>query len=428
MHVHDQILLFIKANGPTLPTKVAKAIGSEILIASAHLSDLKSQGKIKLTFLKVGGSPLYYLVGQENMLDRFAAGNMNVKDLAVLERLRERKVLRENESDTLSKVALRGLKDFAVALQVRTENTSEIFWKWHLTSDEETNRMIKQMLGGAQKKETIAVPSGQRVNETLIPSVKKEEMQKQLVEEEKPEPVVDNSGDNVDTKVEEMVAQKMEPEAMLETSEMKEVQVDEDTSALSEPETPKEPVKVETSKKETEPKVDIKEKKDTKDEKNVENVQPKKEKKISKVVKEEMEREAGEILEPTKSHAELEKNTKRPFLERLKEKIVGKKDDELLLSLKDYLQENSIEVESINIVRRNREIDMILRIPCVVGRVTFFAKVKRKKKCDEKDVSSAYMEAQMKKLPLLFLYSDDLSSKAKDLTDSFENMLVTSWD
>ncbi|HLC90905.1 MAG TPA: hypothetical protein VJI15_03990, partial [Candidatus Nanoarchaeia archaeon] len=73
----DRILSFLKMTGPTLPTKVAKHIGTEIIIASAHLSDLASRGKVKISKLKVGGSPLYYLPGQEEQLYPFAAGNIN---------------------------------------------------------------------------------------------------------------------------------------------------------------------------------------------------------------------------------------------------------------------------------------------------------------------------------------------------------------
>jgi len=59
--------------GPTLPAKVAKAINQPLLIASAALSDLSSQGKVKISNLKVGGSPLYYLPGQEEELMKFAS-------------------------------------------------------------------------------------------------------------------------------------------------------------------------------------------------------------------------------------------------------------------------------------------------------------------------------------------------------------------
>src|SRR3989338_821026 len=101
MDSQEKILSFLHANGPGLPSKVAKYLGTEILLASAMLSDLSSQGKVKISFLKIGGSPLYYLPGQEEKLYSFAAGNINPKDLAVLTTLKEQKVIREATADLL---------------------------------------------------------------------------------------------------------------------------------------------------------------------------------------------------------------------------------------------------------------------------------------------------------------------------------------
>ena len=108
----EKILNLIKSTGPILPSKVSKTIKTDILLASAHLADLVSQGKVRISKLKVGGSPLYYLLGQEDQLYPFAAGNINPKDQRVLEILKSNRVLREDDLDLLSKVALRSLKRF----------------------------------------------------------------------------------------------------------------------------------------------------------------------------------------------------------------------------------------------------------------------------------------------------------------------------
>ena len=84
MDDQDKILHFLQMTGPTIPGKVAKHIHTEILFASAHLSDLSAQGKVKISHLKIGGSPLYYLSGQEEHLFGFAQNNLNPKDLKVL--------------------------------------------------------------------------------------------------------------------------------------------------------------------------------------------------------------------------------------------------------------------------------------------------------------------------------------------------------
>ncbi|HLC89211.1 MAG TPA: hypothetical protein VJG49_04185 [Candidatus Nanoarchaeia archaeon] len=77
-------------------------------------------------------------------------------------------------------------------------------------------------------------------------------------------------------------------------------------------------------------------------------------------------------------------------------------------------------------VRKDAEIDFIVRISSVVGETTYFCKARKKRKCDEKDLSAAYMQAQIKKLPLLFLYTNELNQKAQEMlaTDAFKNALV----
>ena len=54
MQDQDKILQFLRTVGPTIPSKVAKNINTDILFASAHLSDLSAQGKVKISNLKIG--------------------------------------------------------------------------------------------------------------------------------------------------------------------------------------------------------------------------------------------------------------------------------------------------------------------------------------------------------------------------------------
>ena len=67
----DRALQTMRINGPVIPSKVAKAIGKDIIMASAILSELSSSNKVRISKLKVGGSPVYYLPGQESRLYDF---------------------------------------------------------------------------------------------------------------------------------------------------------------------------------------------------------------------------------------------------------------------------------------------------------------------------------------------------------------------
>ena len=77
-------------------------------------------------------------------------------------------------------------------------------------------------------------------------------------------------------------------------------------------------------------------------------------------------------------------------------------------------------------MRKNAEMNFLVKVPSVVGEIIYFCKAKQKNRCDEKDLSAAYMEAQTKKLPLLFLYTKEMNKKAQEMleSDAFENAII----
>ncbi len=150
METRDKIIEIIKVKGPVLPVQISKEIGSNILMASAHLAELTASSKLKISTIKVGGSPLYYLAGQEPLLQKYT-GNMNDKEKKAFDLLSQNKVLRDSEQEPVIRVALREIKDFAKPLSVNYNNSKEIFWKWYLASDEEAEQLIKSKLDIAEK-------------------------------------------------------------------------------------------------------------------------------------------------------------------------------------------------------------------------------------------------------------------------------------
>lgn len=308
MDDQERIIYFLKVTGPVLPAQVAKNINTNILLASAHLSELSSQGKVKLSRLKIGGSPLYYLPEQKEKLQNFVH-NLDSKDQETFHQLKEKKILREKNLDLLTRVSLRGIKDFAQPLNLNINQNRELFWKWYLLTDEQAISLIKSQLSPPPQPETKP-PS-----------------------EIKPTP---------------------EP------------------------------------------------------------------------IKEPPETEAKE--EPS-----AEPRPKKPLFQKLKEKFKPQRRellDQLFPQVESFCQEKNIRIESRETVRKNAEMNFILKVPSVVGKLTYFCKAKNKKRCDEKDLSAAYMEAQAKKLPLLFLYTTEISKKAQAMLDSgaFENAMVKKLD
>ncbi|MBS3126511.1 hypothetical protein J4453_03675 [Candidatus Woesearchaeota archaeon] len=202
MDIPEKILSFIRLKGPSIPVQVAKEISHNILMGSAYLAELTSRKQLKVSSVKIGGSPLYFLPGQEAHLQNFS-NNLNEKDKRTYDLLKEKKILRESEQDALVRVSLRAIKDFAVPLQVKHNGNSEIFWKWYLLPTAEAETLIKnivepapavalpvQELKAEEKKEVVPV------QDTLLrenlPEKKKE---KKPVLEKKPKKKKTISGD-----------------------------------------------------------------------------------------------------------------------------------------------------------------------------------------------------------------------------------------
>ena len=71
----DKIIEFIKENGPSLPVQVVSKIGGDSFIANAYLSELVESKSLLQSSEKIGSVPLYYLAGQEKLMEK------KIKDL-----------------------------------------------------------------------------------------------------------------------------------------------------------------------------------------------------------------------------------------------------------------------------------------------------------------------------------------------------------
>lgn len=174
METRERIVEIVKMKGPVLPVQISKEIGSNILMASAHLAELTASQRLKISTIKVGGSPLYYLSGQEAMLQKFV-GNMNDKEKKAFDLLNEQKVLRDSEQEPVIRVALREIKDFAIPLNVTHDDSKEVFWKWYLTPNDEAEKVIKEKLDILEK------PAEKKIEEK-----RPELIQKQIIKEKAP--------------------------------------------------------------------------------------------------------------------------------------------------------------------------------------------------------------------------------------------------
>ena len=141
----ESLLNIVKLRGPVLPADVHKQMGTDLMFAAAMLAELVSNRNVRITNVKMGGSPFYYLDGQEFKLQDLMK-HLNSKDREVAERLKKEKIIRDNDCSSLERFSLRQIKDYAYPIKVNNNNQVEIFWRWYLFSEEDAKREIVDIL------------------------------------------------------------------------------------------------------------------------------------------------------------------------------------------------------------------------------------------------------------------------------------------
>ena len=323
MAEREEVIKVMRMKGPVIPVHIAKAFETSILFASAMLSDLVSAKLAKVSRVKIGGSPIYYLPEQRSRLQEFSK-HLPGKEKEAYEILKREKVLKDSQQEPAIKVALRNMKDFAWPLQVTVNNNKEIFWKWYLLPNEEASKTIRNILGVQNKK--IETES-KKVIEA------KEEVKEQPKAEEK----------KIEVKYEEPNFTEQKPEI-------------------------KEEKKIEEKKTETkeEHKPQIPEKKPAE--------QPK---------------PAGEFLWQTLT----------------------------------FFTQNNIKVLNKEVIRKN-EIDFIVELQSAVGGLKYYCKTKQKQKINDADLSTAYVQGELRKMPVIFLTKGEPTKRAKEMmAKEFKNII-----
>ena len=180
--IREKILSILRMKGPTLPVYISQDTGISMLFASAFLSELLSDKLIKMSYMRVGNSPIYYIQGQEHQLEKFS-GYLKSKEKDAFILLQDKKFLKDSEQSPAIRVALREIKDFAFPFR----KNNETFWRY-LTSKESE---FKQDIKSIEEHEYIeAKPKAfdkkeREIGEKIIKDIKIEDIEEIRKEKEK---------------------------------------------------------------------------------------------------------------------------------------------------------------------------------------------------------------------------------------------------
>ncbi|PIN81454.1 hypothetical protein COV11_02035 [Candidatus Woesearchaeota archaeon CG10_big_fil_rev_8_21_14_0_10_30_7] len=142
---YQEKIISLASLTPLQPVKLAKELNTTSLVASAMLSDMKSKGKIAISNLKLGSSPLYYLPNKKEQLENYSTA-LNSNEKKAYDLLKEHRILQESTLPPITKFSLTQIKDFAEQIKATFNEQTEIFWKWYSVNNSEAEQLIKNLL------------------------------------------------------------------------------------------------------------------------------------------------------------------------------------------------------------------------------------------------------------------------------------------
>lgn len=178
----NEIMSVLKTKGPLVPNDLKKIIKGDTMIFGAILSELSSRGMVKISDLKKGGSPFYYLPGQEAQLEKLVEF-LNPKDQTTVQFLKTQQVVFDKNLELFQRVSLRKIKDFSKEMKVNTSAGEMLFWRYYLISEQEALEILKERYNKPK------TPVQEEVKEAIAETLQEEkepETKTSIVEETKP--------------------------------------------------------------------------------------------------------------------------------------------------------------------------------------------------------------------------------------------------
>jgi len=99
--------------------------------------------------------------------------------------------------------------------------------------------------------------------------------------------------------------------------------------------------------------------------------------------------------------------------------------EEFLDAVKSFFDRNKFIIKSSKLIRKGSDYEFVVLMDTPVGKAEYFCKAKGKRRCNEGDLSQAYLQGQLHRIPVLFLTNGEVTIKARDkLSSDFKGMLV----
>ena len=370
----DDILQLLKERGPLVPNEIKKVLGGDSIILGATLAELSSRKLVKISQLKKGGSPFYFLPNQEAQLER-CVEYLNPKDAQTVEFLKEKKVVADRELELFQRVSLRQIKDFAKEFKAQTAHGEVLFWRYYLVSEQEAIDILNQRNRPAPQ------PSNQSTIQTAS----------HTPESAPPSPVSSAKEVSSSDSFSEQSSQSLQKDSSPHQPLPPPVDKDSSPSPESAPPSPVSSAKEVSSPHQPLP--------------------PPAEKEIKKPLPKKLPDKQDSSPQEIPEEPIILEST--PFLEQCR----------------GYFEEKNIVIVQEELIKKNSEYEFVVLTPSPVGELKMLVRAKNKKRLNEGDVAPALLRAKTRELPCLFLHSGDFTKKSLKLIDEeYKGVILTKLD
>ncbi len=129
------------------------------------------------------------------------------------------------------------------------------------------------------------------------------------------------------------------------------------------------------------------------------------------------------IQEPNHLVPKVPEKQKMPDKPKAEPKQKKRQADDFSIVLAEYFKTRNIAANGQTVLKKG-EIECIAEVPTPIGPVSFYCRAKQKEKITDADISSAVVQGQLRKLPVLFITAGQLNKKAENLLSSITGITV----
>jgi hypothetical protein len=124
---------------------------------------------------------------------------------------------------------------------------------------------------------------------------------------------------------------------------------------------------------------------------------------------------------PAKAHSDSKKSDVQ--------NVLVPQEDPFVIQIISFLSKKSIKLSNILVLKKNSDFGAIATIPSQIGDITYYCRARNKKRSNEGDLAAAYVEGQMKNIPVLYVSCGDLPKKVQELLHTkYKNIKVLKWE